>query len=362
MIQISIKKFQDLRSIPAVLSFLILSLGLFNSGCGALISRASLHPDFLASDAAVVAGEAVRAKFGDDVRVLEVDVNDDEFEVKVQDASNPENVDLYKYRGGFLIKNAAVRLDGLERNLKNTVFNFAEIDFAAIPRLEKAIRERAQLENARITKIEIKRKLNLSGDFENSGDVRWYIEFAGEREQISATADAKGNLLGVDLSNTRQARDFNLYDPQELKRAAETVRASFDAKSPILEITLRDKSLTIEKPDAGDLQLIRTYTYDVNGLKKGYASTSKSEIDRYFSLDEINIEDALRLSRLALEKLDAPQGYVSYASVKKVYRMADDAYTTIWNVNVQTMQGMTGKSGFVEFDATGNVRNVVKWK
>lgn len=340
-----------------------LPLVITSSACRTVVSGLVTQPNFLEEDEANAAADAVKAKFGNSVKVLDVQISENTFEAKIQDPDNPKNVDLYKYTHGLLLKTGAVQLNGLERNLEKTLFDFSEIDFSAVSRLSGEIQNRARLENGEIQKIEIRRGLNLSADFENSGSIRWSIVFANERESVTATADAKGKLRGVDLSQTSQALTFNLLEPQEITRAAESLREAFGAKALINEISISDKYMGIKKADPNDPELILQYKYTVNGLMKdSMPPMTKSVVDEYFSLDEVNFEDVPRLMQIALEKLPAPQAHISNISVEKVRQMKDDTYLTRWEVSVKPTPGLGGKIGFVRFDAKGNLIEVLKWK
>jgi hypothetical protein len=219
------------------------------------------------------------------------------------------------------------------------------------------------MEGGEIQEIEIKRGLNLSKDFEYSGDVRWMIKFASERESLTAIADAKGNLRGVDLSQTSQALKFNLFEPQEIKRATETIREQFGARAMINEISFDETYMGIKKSKPDDQELILQYKYTVNGLMKdSMPPTTKSAVDEYFSFDEINLEDAPRLARIALEKLPATNARVSNVVIKKKKQWKDETYQTIWAYSIKPEPVLGGKVGFVHFDAEGNIIEVLKWK
>lgn len=338
-----------------------LSLLIANSGCGAIVPRSMLYPNFFDGGAARVAAEAVKAKFGEKARVLEVEIGKD-FTLKVQDATNPQNVDAYKYAAGFFIKTGAVRLDGLERNLKSTLFDFAEIDLSNIGRLAAQINERAKLENGGIRKIEIGRALSLAGGFENSGSVRWLVEFGNERESLTAIADARGNLRGVDLSQTRQADEFDLKEPIEFARMVDTLHETFGEREMIADIKIYDQSLYIHKPKpTGDEpETIYEYVYDVSGFREKPGLPTTSSPKDQFEFGEINLTDAPRLAKRALEELGAPpDAFVSLIEIKRVNDMGKD-YRTIWVIDVKPKRN-SSKLGFVHFDAQGNFIKAVKW-
>jgi hypothetical protein len=141
------EKLNNSKLKSAAFFLFILSILITNSGCLSFSVRSAIHPNFLENDAAITAAEAVRAKFGSNARVLEVQIREEEFRVKIQDPENPKNVDSYKYAAGFFIKTAPVRLDGLERNLANTLSRLAQIALEKLP-----------APNARVSNIIIKKK------------------------------------------------------------------------------------------------------------------------------------------------------------------------------------------------------------
>jgi hypothetical protein len=341
----------------------ISTLLIVNSGCRTVLSGI-VKTNFLEGNAAQDISAAVKEKFGDKVRVLAIEIEEREFEIKVQDPKNPQNIDLYKYMAGSLVKSDAVRLNGLERNLNNTLFDFNSIDLSAVPLLTEQIQKRAQLKDGKIRKIEIKRGLTLTSDFEHSGDVRWIIEFSNDRESVTAVADAKGQLLGVDLSQTSQAGKFNMFDQQELKQAGEALRSAFGDKALYCEISINEKLMMIEKPEMDDPDSTHSYIYDISGLKQQITGVSmRVESQKLFSLEEINLADAGRLSQIALQELPGAQSNVSGITIEKddgFKEIGDGIFQTVWKVRVSYTKNIGGKGGWVAFDTKGNVLKVVK--
>jgi hypothetical protein len=181
------------------------------SGCHSVKSRAASPANLFESGEIRLAAVAVKEKFGGGTsaaRVLEVQITETEFGVKVRDAENPQNVDFYKYEKGALIKVAPVELDPIERSFAFTLFEFDDVDFSVVPRLAEEIRKSARLEDGKITGIQIRRRLNIPADSENFSEIQWTIKFSDGRKTVTAKADERGKLLFVDLSNPAQSAEF----------------------------------------------------------------------------------------------------------------------------------------------------------
>lgn len=176
--------------------------------------------NYFEGDSAKIAADAVKEKIGKPFNVTEVFIDDNEFRVQAQDPDNPKNLDEYKYLGGFVTGPNPVKLDGMNENLAKSSFPFDQINFAAVPELAREAVEKAGIEDGKIYRMTFQRGFAMTETGMGSlGNAYWKIEIRGTRENVSATADPNGKLLGVDLSQTLQAKNFRLLSFQELQKA-----------------------------------------------------------------------------------------------------------------------------------------------
>jgi hypothetical protein len=327
-------------------------------GCR-LFSKTNMFEGTAATDAV----EAFRKKVGGPIKALSVEIEKDGMTLKAQDPKNPENVDEYKYVKGFVTGPTPVRLNLLEKNIDQTLFNLDEIDLAATARVATTALERAQIEGGKIKKMTIERTLSIATGMTKSGNVRWTIEIEGTRESASAVADGKGNILGLDLSQTARAAQFSTYSADTLREAAPRIKEAFGGKVTLLEVTIYDKYLWFQAKSPKDGEITQ-YKYDINGVTSSELSnlgdptpievrTRQFKIEElYFDLDDVNLAMAPELGKKACARLNLSDGKVSLYKIERrpQRKFLSKELITRWSVSCQ--QGR--KSGYVDYDTTGN--------
>ncbi len=271
------------------------------SACGRL-DLISGETSYFDADEAQKAAAAIREEIGKPFNVTEIYIEEGKFRVHAQDPDNPKNLDEYKYLGGFVTGPNPVKLDGMNENLEKSGFPFDKINFAAIPELAAQAIEKSGIEGARIYRMTFQRGFAISETGMGSlGSAYWKIEITGTRENVTATADPQGKLLGVDLSQTSQARDFRLLTKENLQKAQDAIKDAIDENSKVSEITLDDKTLrckiiNLENPEVRDL-----YLYGINGIdQKTLSRILTMEISQFsstFSLSDVNLADCSRFSQ-----------------------------------------------------------------
>ena len=193
-------------------------------GCGGIRNMLPQKGQYFEGDSAATAAKAIRDKIGKPFKVMEIFIDEDEFRVQAQDPDKPKNVDQYKYVAGFVSGPEPVQLSGIY-DADKSGFAFDEIDFTAIPKFCKEALERADIEGGKIYRLTFQRAFALTeNDAGALGAPRWHIEINGARENVTAAADPKGDLLGVDLSRTSKAADYKLLTEAELTRAQEMIK------------------------------------------------------------------------------------------------------------------------------------------
>lgn len=308
------------------------------------------------------AADAFTKKLGGPVKALSLEIEPDKATLRAQDPKNPRNVDEYHYVKGLVIGPTPVKLNLLENNLDKTLFDLDEINLAATPTVARTAIERAKVEGGKVKKMTIERGLSLTTDMTKSGAVRWNIDIEGTRESASAVADTKGNILGLDLSQTARAAQFSTYSADTLREAAPQIKEAFGGHVKLLELTIYEKYLWFKAKSPRDGEITQ-YKYDINGVTTSALSnmTDPTPIevrtgqvkleDLYFDLDEVNLALAPDLGKKALQRLNFPDGKVSlYSIARKPRKFMGKDLVTAWDVSCQ--QGR--KSGRAYYDLAGN--------
>lgn len=327
-------------------------------GCK-LFAKTNMFEGTAAKDAV----EAFRKKLGGGpIKAVSLEIEGDSATLQAQDPKNPDHVDQYKYTRSVITGPTPVQLDLLSNNLDKSLFNLDDVNVAATPVLARDVLERAKIEGGKIKRMTIERALNLATDMTKSGEVRWHIEIEGTRENASASADMKGNIRGVDLSQTARAAKFSTYSADTLRDAAPQIKEAFGGKVKLLEMTVYDSYLWFKAKSPKDGEITQ-YKYDINGVTTNSLSNLSDPTpievrtkefkmdDLLFDLDEVNLSLAPELGKKAFEKLGYTSGRVTFYSIKRTPRhwLGKDLVTA-WYVSCSEGR----KSGYVHFDMAGN--------
>ncbi|HKP36235.1 MAG TPA: hypothetical protein VJT71_05210 [Pyrinomonadaceae bacterium] len=327
-------------------------------GCK-MFSKTNMFEGAAAKDAV----EAFRKKLGGGpIKALSLEIEPDSATLKAQDPKKPEHVDLYKYSRGIVSGPAPVQLNLLENKLDTTLFDLDEVNLDATATVARTALERAQIEGGRVKKMTIERGLSLAANMTKSGSVRWTIAIEGTRESASASADTKGNVLGVDLSQTARAAKFSTYSADTLREAAPQIKEAFGGQVKLIQMTVYEKYLWFKAKSPANGELTQ-YKYDLNGVTTSALSnlgdptpievrTRQFKIDdMYFDLDEVNLALAPDLGKKALQRLGYTAGTIGSYSIKRKPRtFAGKDLLTVWEVSCTEGR----KHEIVHYDMRGN--------
>lgn len=321
-------------------------------GCN-LSRLAKLNTNFLEGGAASEAARAVREKIGKPFKVTQIIITSNEFTLQAQDPNNPRNLDEYQYVGGFVAGPKPVQLNAMNDNLEQSAFPFDEINFAAVPTIVRESVAKAGIENGRVTQMLFQRGFALTDSGAGAlGTPRWLIEIKGARETVTATADPKGNLIGVDLSRTSQAADYSVFKNGELQKAQDAFKNAFGANVKAESVTIYDKYVVISTPNAENAKKINRYKFDVNGLSRGDFLPSNARPGNFyenFSLAEVDLSNAASFVEKAKTRLNLPNAKLDFISVERRRMIPDTVFKTIWRVRLKS----GANEGSVEYDAGG---------
>ncbi|MGI8545311.1 MAG: hypothetical protein ACR2MD_17770 [Aridibacter sp.] len=311
---------------------------------------------YFEADEAQNAAAAIREEIGKPFNVTEIYIEEGKFRVLVQDPDNPKNLDEYKYIGGFVTGPNLVKLDGMNENLAKSSFPFDEINFATIPELAAQAVEKSGIKEVRIYRMTFQRGFAISETGMGSlGSAYWKIEIRGTRENVTVTANPQGKFLGIDLSQTSQARDFRLLTKENLQKAQDALKDNIGENRKISGISLNDKTLrckiiNLENPEVRDL-----YEYGINGItNKTLSKILTIEFPGHnstFSLNDINLTDAANLVEKAKTRVDMPDAEVGNISIeRKKPNFVDKDFQLIWSIFLKKGVNDAG----VNYDDKGN--------
>ena len=111
---------------------------------------------------------ALRARFGKDLQVRLLSVQPESASIEVQDAGIPGNLDRYPFEDGALGPPEPIQAGRNPRKLRASLFAFAEVDLAVLPRLLPDAVRRAETPDARVIQALIERSQG-DGDHDTWG-------------------------------------------------------------------------------------------------------------------------------------------------------------------------------------------------
>jgi hypothetical protein len=316
---------------------------------------------------------AFKKKIDGPIKALSLTIEKDSATLRAQDPKNLQHVDEYKYVKGLVVGPTPVQLNLLERNLDKTLFNLDEVNLAATPALAKAAVERTKLEGGKVAKMEIERSLNLSAVFDKSsndliksGGVQWRVSVQGTRENASVVANMKGDITGVDLSQTAQAASVNYYDGDAMSKAAAQIKEAFGGRVKLIELIIYPKYVWFQAQDPQKPDEFNQYKCDINGVSRSRAIDLRSTLgpkswnltakDFLFDLDEVNFAKTPELAKAALDKLQIDGGHLTLMKLSRgSWGTIRDDKEIKWDVSIS---GARQKSGYVIYDAQGNQKSV----
>src|SRR6202167_5589852 len=164
--------------------------------------------------------QALRSSIGAHPRILRVEVTPNFVTIEAQDPNNHNHVNRWQCADrvlGFIPMHwvtgpQPVDLGSLlNPDVEANLFDLDAVAFSATKKLTKAAIERAHLQDPGvITRMEIERQTYILPK-PSSGDVRWTLHIASGRETADVVANAGGDIIGADLSNTQRAKTLNLF-------------------------------------------------------------------------------------------------------------------------------------------------------
>jgi hypothetical protein len=132
----------------------------------------------LAQAASIV--KEIQRRFGDDVRILSLEVGPEEAFISVQDPGNPAHVDRYGFSEGALTKPEPVAVGRNLRQIRARLFRLRDVDLSVVPGAVRAAPEAVRAEDGRVTHVLLERSEGWNTD-SSWGRPLWRVHVEGPR-------------------------------------------------------------------------------------------------------------------------------------------------------------------------------------
>jgi hypothetical protein len=307
------------------------------TGLGCRMFGKSEKNNYLQGENVQNAAEKLKEKIGKPFKIFEIIIEDYELRVQVQDPDKPQNLDEYKIIGGFVMGPTPIKLNAMQKDLEKSTFPFAQINFAAITEFTREALTKAPIEGAKVKRMTFQRAFAITPNSAGPlGDARWIIQIEGTRESVSAVASPEGKLLGVDLSQTTQAKNYKVIEPAELQKAQDALRTHLGESDRVAEIVIYSDYLSCSVINPENSTVSNGYKFGINGLTKStLEKMSRTQFPRFgdFSLNDVDLLNAARYIALAAERIEMPDSAFTRMTVRRQRddRRSNDFYM-VWTV------------------------------
>ncbi len=312
-------------SVNKIFTVALFALLLIVSGCRMILRQ--MKPDFFKGNSAFTAALAVKSKVGFPFKVQQVEINENTFTMKIETPGNSQNIDEYTYIGYFVSDPKPIQLNGNTRTLDRLPFE--EIDFTVVPQIVKNALDKTQIEGGKVTKLTF---MTYAGN-----KFGWDVDIQGTRETASARANLKGEIISVNLSQTNCAANYKVLNEAELANAAASIKAQFGENARFEQIAIREKAIDLKVLNSENPKKTDLYSFGISGWRKSpLPPMPANPIFEPFPLVSINLTDALVLALKAKQRLDLPNGQISFISIeqRRAFAKADEIPQLIWTVSV----------------------------
>jgi hypothetical protein len=341
-----------------------------------LANAATLFDEDTAIEQAV--GAITEKLGGGKVRALKLAITPDEVTLQAQDPKDPRHVDEWRFvrQKSFFQRQSvsgpqAVQLSLINKDLEANLFDLDEIQFAASAKLITAAIGRAALEDgAHVTGMEIERQVYIIPT-PSSGPVHWTLHIRSGRESAEIIADARGAIIGQDLSGTNRAKNLDMLRQPELAvDAARDFRAALGADRILLKVriissgAIFDTNLPLNAAAAKSQSRFhedKAFAWNLSGLRQALGGATHVEIpghieiDPPFSVDEVDWSLLPKIAAAARESLGMPRGRLSDIGLKKSAERVGNPIIQ-WQIEVTDDNG---DNGSVFADTGGSVKQTL---
>lgn len=300
--------------------------------------------------AAANAVREILRKAGPSGQVLSIEITRGSVIVLTRNNRRNRTVDRWKHgeRGAILSLFSAVSgpeqvaENPVVRNLAEGVFDPSVVGLDRFDEIIRAALAYAVMEpSAAVRKVTIRRRVSIVPR-PTYRDVRWTIRIESPRESASVTADASGQIIGADLSDTVRGQSLDLRrDDWPLAIAAKRLAPHLGDGADVWEVYFHRTSLQVHANHPTKRSLQRTHTWKLDKVTRGLVdSPSKWRIlertvhrqspglgpqepwvlrsqSLPFAFKEIDFKALPKLKAKAKSLLDLPDGIITRISAEK---------------------------------------------
>ena len=326
--------------------------------------------------------QALRSSIGDHPRILRVEVAPNFVTIEAQDPNNHNHVNRWQCADrvlGFIPMHwvtgpQPVDLGSLlNPDVEANLFDLDAVAFSATKKLTKAAIERAHLQDAAvITRMEIVRQTYILPK-PSSGDVRWTLHIATGRENAEVVANAGGDIIGADLSNTQRAKTLNLFkEPEPIVDVATAFRDTVGSDPVLTSVGIDTQNVSFVTNIAdnrlgklgGGLAQVASYGWDLSGLKSRFPTIDTSAMIKNstmaptaapFSVNDVDWTIIGKLEKDALAKVNLSQAQITGLKVGRSSSQPGQAILA-WTIKITDGDG---EETSVIADTKGAIQRVV---
>lgn len=323
------------------------------------------------------AGEAARAvglvtgKHETPLQLHSLRITDHEITMAVRGGTHPTHLDEWRVRRGrVLFLFDAERVSGpVARVAPLTVADaeagFFLLDGIALDAVSTVVTQaigRAKLEGtATVQSIEIARRIHPLPK-PSYGDIRWSVYVATPHESAVVFADADGNIVGVDLSNTKRARltNFITDDDWPKQTAVKDLLVAIGDGRQVRDVTIYPNYIQVKVDHPTNRRRTQGYSWDLSGVTHSVSMTPlfpTATDEELFSLAQMDVEPLADIREAARKAWNNETSRINYMMLR---RFADGpgGPELRWTVSFQDIgEGLLiGGSGAVDLDTAGRVK------
>jgi hypothetical protein len=335
--------------------------------------RLGSPPSMLDDERAVArALSAIESRYGGRVPVLQIGLADNGMLLRAQDPNNSNQIaewrltwseQLFWYWDSLSGPYPVASPQG-RRAFEGKLFDLKEVNLADWPKVADAAIARAGLKDkSGVSVIEIARQNMFLRGSANTA-LRWSIVVKSERESARVMADAKGEIVGVNLNADLRMRDLDMFQRPELITAAVAeLREHLAAGTDLFEVSLSQKSISFETTQKDEDFLIPSaranavFRWSYKGLENAQGSIDTrsgfSNPELPFGVDDVDWALLPKIVADAKRRLAMTDGRVTLIKIEKPSDSIR-APAPLWRINMEER----GESGTYVADVKGAEKRV----
>src|SRR5260370_23273705 len=306
---------------------------------------------------------AIRSAIGNRPRILRIEVEPNVVIVEAQDQNNLTHVNRLRCVNHigiipiqWVFGPEPVDLQLLDPDLEANLFDLDAVAFSATAKLEKAAVERTHIqERAVVTRMEVARQTFILPK-PTTSDVRWTLQIKSGGEHADVFANAQGDIIGADISDTQRAQTLSLFkEPQLLVDAAAACRSSVGADPVLTSVGISAQSVSFLTNIAdnrlgklgGGLAQVANFAWNLNGLHSGLPGIDSSAITQRltqapvqapFSVNDVDWSIVAKLEADSLAKVKLSQAQITGIKIEKSSSQPGEAVLA-WTIKITDAEG-----------------------